>query len=306
MYINMKKVIDNCIVLPIKRLARRIILDRMNDKQFIEYQWKKRMGGTINWDNPRTFSEKIQWTKLYYHNPMLNKLVDKYEVKKYVADRIGEDHVIPCYGVWDSFDEIDFAKLPNQFVLKCTHDSGSFVICKDKSTFDFKMARKKLTEAQKQNYYYIWREWAYKDVQPRIIAEKYIDSLGHPESIEYKLTCFDGKVKVITVCQGIAHAELSQRTNDHFDRDFKRQNWYAFYKPSNKEIEKPAQMDDIIAYSEKLSEGFPQVRVDWYVVDGIPFFGEMTFYTWMGFIEFEPKEWDNVMGDWFKLPEKQL
>ena len=130
--------------------------------------------------------------------------------------------------------------------------------------------------------------------------------MGHPESIEYKLTCINGIVRVITVCEGIAHAELSQRTNDHYDKEWNRLDWYAFYEPSGKNWEKPQQMDDIVAFSEKLSEGLPQVRVDWYVVDGKPLFGEMTFYTWSGFIKFEPASWDKIMGDWLKLPEPQV
>lgn len=303
---KLKEIFSKGVILPIKRMGHKYVFNKMSDKKYIEYQWKKRMGGTINWDSPSTFCEKLQWLKLNYHNPILHTLVDKYEVKKVVAEKIGKDYVIPCIGSWDKADDIDISKLPNQFVLKCTHDSGSIVICKDKSTFDLKAAKKKLQGALKNDYYLTWREWGYKDVKRKIIAEPYIDSLGHPESIEYKLTCINGIVRVITVCEGIAHAELSQRTNDHYDKEWNRQDWYAFYEPSGKNWEKPQQMDDIVAFSEKLSEGLPQVRVDWYVVDGKPLFGEMTFYTWSGFIKFEPASWDKIMGDWLKLPEPQV
>ena len=129
--------------------------------------------------------------------------------------------------------------------------------------------------------------------------------MGKADSVEYKLTCFDGEVKVITVCSGIPHQAFELRHNDNFSRDWKRQNWYAFYTPTGKDFEKPAQMDEIIAYSEKLSKGIPQVRVDWYIVDGHVYFGECTFYTWAGYIKFEPEEQDLVMGEWMKLPERK-
>lgn len=274
------------------------------DETYVKTLYHIRMGGVKpNLQNPQKFTEKLQWLKLHDHNPLYHKLVDKYEVKKYVAERIGEEHVIPCYGVWDNVNDIDFSQLPKQFVLKCTHDSGNFVVCKDKSSLDIKAACKKLSHAMSMSYYWGGREWAYKDVKPRVIAEKYIDSLGKPESTEYKITCIDGVVKVITVCGGIAHAKFEQRSNDNFSREWERQNWYAYYKPTNRDIPRPAQMDDMIAFSEKLSAGIPQVRVDWYVVDGKVYFGEMTFYTWSGFIKYEPEEWNDIMGSWLKLPD---
>ena len=166
-----------------------------SDKAYIKTYHRLITGKKLDLENPQTYSEKSQWMKLYYQRPELTTMVDKYEVKKYIADRIGEEYVVECYGVWDSFDEIDFEKLPDQFVLKCTKDSGSFVICKDKKSFDYEAARKKLEEGLKVNYYYLKREWAYKNVKPRILAEKYMDSLGKPNSIEYKITCMGGQFK---------------------------------------------------------------------------------------------------------------
>ena len=262
-------------------------------------------GKTMNLDNPQSYSEKCNWLKLNYRMPLFTKLVDKYEVKGYVSERIGNEHVIPSLGVWDKFDDIDFDKLPNQFCLKCTHDSGSYVICKDKTNFDKSAAKKKLEKAQSRNFYWLFREWPYKNVPPRIIAEEYIPSLGHIDSIEYKITCCDGVVKVITVCGGVPHAEFSMRSNDNFSRNWERQNWYAHYKPTGKEIEKPLFMDKLIEYSEKLSVGIPQVRVDWYVVDNNIYFGEFTFYTWGGYPVFSPQKWNYTLGSWINLPEKE-
>ncbi|MBP3717881.1 MAG: glycosyl transferase, partial [Paludibacteraceae bacterium] len=202
------------------------------------------------------------------------------------------------------FDDIDFDKLPNQFCLKCTHDSGSYIICKDKSTFDIDAARKKFNRYMKGRFFWYGREWAYKNVKPRIMAQEYIDSLGKPESVEYKLTCFNGKVKFITVCSGIAHSDYELRKNDHFDRDWNKLDWYAYYKPSGKVIKRPEFMDEIIEISDKLAEGFPQVRIDSYVINEKVYFGEMTFYTWSGLIEFTPDEWDEKIGSWWNLPEK--
>jgi hypothetical protein len=185
--------------------------------------------------------------------------------------------------------------------LKCTHDSGGFWICKDRSIFNQEEARQFFNKELHKNYYWNKREWVYKDIKPRIIAEPYIDSLGKPESFEYKLTCMNGVCKVFTICTGIAHSDFELRTNDHYDRDFNHLPWYAYYKNSKKPVQIPPQAKEIIEYAEKLSEGIPQVRVDFYVINDKVYFGEMTFYTWAGIIEFTPPEWNDIMGSWLDL-----
>lgn len=275
----------------------------INDKTYLKLIYYIKFGRRLNLKNPTRHCDKLQWYKLYYHNPLMTKCVDKYEVTNYVKEKIGEKYLIPTLGIWDNFDDIDFDKLPNQFCLKCTHDSGSYIICKDKSTFDIDAARKKFNRYMKGRFFWYGREWAYKNVKPRIMAQEYIDSLGKPESVEYKLTCFNGKVKFITVCSGIAHSDYELRKNDHFDRDWNKLDWYAYYKPSGKVIKRPEFMDEIIEISDKLAEGFPQVRIDSYVINGKVYFGEMTFYTWSGLIEFTPDEWDEKIGSWWNLPE---
>lgn len=298
----LKKLIANPGILFIT-MGHRGFFHWMSDEQYLKIAYRIKVGKRLNLNPPRTFGEKLQWMKIHDHNPEYTRRVDKYEAKGIAAELIGEKYVVPCYGVRERFEDIDFGILPEQFVLKCAHDSGSFVICKDKATFDFKAAQRKLTDCLRHSFYWGQREWAYKDVKPRIIAEEYIPSLGRPESVEYKLTCFDGKVKLITICHGIVHTDFSLRQNDHFDRDFNRLNFYAFYKSLGGEMERPKELDEIIQISEKLAAGLPEVRVDSYVVNSKVYFGEMTFYTWSGFLIYNPSEWDQVMGDWFTLPE---
>lgn len=237
---------------------------------------------------------------------MYTTLVDKYAVKKWVADKIGEKYVIPLYGVWNSFDDIDFDSLPDSFVLKTTHTSGGYVVCKDKSKFDKEHSREVLTKLLRDDYYSRTKEWPYKNVPRRIIAEKYMPSLGNINSEEYKITCCNGKVKVFTVCRGVPHSDYALRHNDNFDKEFNRQNWYAFYTPSDKPVKKPALFDEMVSIAESLAEGIPHVRVDLYVIDGNVYFGEMTFFTWAGFIKFNPKSQDVVMGEWLKLPDHKI
>lgn len=280
--------------------------ENLGDEELIQKRYQENVGGgTLDLNNPKTLNEKLNWLKLHCKRSEYTKMVDKYEVKAYVSKTIGEQYVIPLYGVWDHFDEIDFDELPQSFVLKVTHNSGGLVVVKDKAKFDKAAARKKLEDALAVNYYTISREYPYKDVKPRIIAEKYIDSLGHEDSIEYKLTVFNGKVKMITVCKGIAHDSFEARTNDHYDRDGNTLPFYAYYKNSNPPVPLPKQTDEMIRIAEKLAGDIPYVRVDFYIHDEKVLFGEMTFFTWGGFILFTPKEWDRKLGDWLELPKEE-
>lgn len=253
----------------------------LSDSTYIKLLFFFHMGRFSNFRTPKTFNEKLQWLKLYNRNPLYTTLVDKYAVKKWVADKIGEQYVIPTLGVWDSFDDIDFDKLPNQFVLKCTHDSGSYVICKDKSKLDKRGARKKLTTALKRNFYYVGREYPYKNVPPRIIAEKYIED-RNGAFVDYKFSCFNGYVDCVMVC-------LDRHINDvkfyFFDRDWnlKRLNVRGKNAPEGFTIPKPSCMDEMFEIAANLSKGIPFVRVDLFECDGRVYFGEMTFYPDSGF-----------------------
>lgn len=285
------------------KIALPALLEKVSDRYAIEQRWKQCMDYPLNLDNPQTFCEKLQWLKLYDHNPIYHKLVDKYEVKKWVADRIGAEHVVETIALYNSVDEIDFDVLPDRFVLKCTHNSGGLVVCTDKSKLDKQKAVDTLTQGMAiRDYYLCNREWAYKGVRPRIIAEDYIDTLGKSESIEYKLTCTNGKVCMTTVCSGIAHVEFEKRFNDHFDREGNRLPFYVNYKSAGLNLPKKSLYEELVQIAESLSDGIPEVRVDLYVHKGVIMFGEMTFYTWAGFMDYRPKEWDKIMGDWLKLP----
>lgn len=269
--------------------------------------WNHMMDYPIDLENPKTFCEKLQWLKLFDHNPIYHKWVDKFEAKKMVSTLLGEKYVAKLYSVYNTTEEIDFNALPNSFVLKCTHDSGTLVVCPDKSKLDKAKAIEILNSGLKiKDYSLDGGQWAYKGVKPRIIAEEYIDSLGKPESIEYKITCIHGKVKMITVCSGIAHVEFDKRFNDHFDRDGNRLPFYVYYKPAGLDLPDKAVTDELIRLSEIVSANIPQVRADWYVHKGQIYFGEMTFYTWGGYMPYVPKEWDRIMGDWLDLPQKRI
>lgn len=236
----------------------------------------------LNLEEPQTFNEKLQWLKLNNKNPLYSKLVDKYEVRECIKNKIGEEFLIPMIGIYDRFEDIDFEKLPNRFVLKCTHDSGSVIICKDKEKFDEKSAKRELTKALKRNFYYDAREWPYKNVKPRIIVEEYMeDSRG--ELTDYKFYSFDGKCDYVMTCV--------DRMNDkvkfiYYDKNWKLQKDLSYdglkYGDSIK-VERPKNLDKMFELASKLSEDIPFVRVDFYEVSGKLYFGELTFYPTGGF-----------------------
>ncbi len=249
---------------------------------------------------PSTYNEKLNWLKLHDHNPLYPTLVDKYEAKEYVARIIGNEYIIPTLGVWDTFDDIDFEKLPNQFVLKCTHDSEGLVIVKDKKKLDKNAAKEKIEAALKQNFYYIGREWPYKDVRPRIIAEQYMEDHVDGELRDYKFFCFGGEPKAMFIASDRASDHVKF---DYYDLKFNHLDIKQKYPHAQEALRKPVTFEKMIDFSKILSKGFPHVRVDFYEVDGHLYFGELTFYHFSGFMPFEPDRWDKVFGDWLKLPK---
>lgn len=286
-----------------KRLAmafgRSQISHLMNDRKYLERQYKIYMEYPLNLDNPQKYNEKIQWLKLNDRNPKYTIMVDKYEVKKYIADMIGEKYIIPTIGVWDSFKKIDFDSLPGQFVLKCTHDSGSVVICKNKEEFNYKYAKKKLNKGLRNNLFWWGREWPYKNVPRKIIAEQFLeDETG--DLADYKFMCFDGEVKCSFVC--------SDRFSDNglhvtfFDRDWNVMPFERHYPSVKEGLPKPQNYEKMIKLAEILSKDIPFVRVDFYEVNGQIYFGELTFYPGSGMEEFTPEEWDYTLGSWINLP----
>lgn len=280
------------------------LLKNMPHDRFLEKAYRLKMGRELNLENPLTYTEKLQWLKLYDHRPEYTRMVDKYEVKKYVAERIGEKYVIPMLGAWESVDEIEFDKLPQKFVLKTTHDSGGIVICKDKSNLDIAAARKKLRRFHKRNYYAQNREWPYKDVKHRIIAEPYMEDSRFGELRDYKFFTFGGEPKVLYIAQGRGRGEPT--VADFFDMDFNHLPFTIDHDMAKEPPEKPVKFEEMKRLAAVLSKGTPQLRVDFYEVDGRVYFGEMTFFHCSGLNPFHPEEWDRIFGDWVELPPKRV
>ena len=272
------------------------------DSVYLRIKFRRVMGRKLNLNNPQTFNEKLQWLKIHDHNPDYINLVDKYEVKKIVAEKIGREHIIPTLGIWNSFEEIDFCSLPEQFVLKCTHDSGSIVICNDKTTFDYNGAKKKLSNFLKKNYYWNHREWPYKKVKPRILAEILLENNTEENSglIDYKIHCFHGQPQIVLVCCD----RFSDRglTEDFFDLNWNHLDVQR-EKHGNAEtkIARPEALNEMLAIAERLSQDLTFLRVDFYVINRRVYFGECTFYPAAGFERFVPDSFDAEMGGWIHL-----
>lgn len=272
-----------------------------NDVTYIKWRWKVYMDYPLNLEDPNTFNEKLQWIKLHDRQPIYSKLVDKYEVKQYVADIIGEEHIIPTIGVYDRVEDIDFEALPQQFVLKCTHDSGGIVICKDKSLLDHDAAIRKLQYGLKKNYYYQNREWPYKNVKPRIIAEQYMDNDGQ-ELDDYKVHNFNGEPKVVLVCSD--RYKESGLAEDFYSCEWEHLDISRPGLRHSAEVqEKPAELDEMLDLAKKLSVGIPFVRTDFYIINHQVYFGEMTFFPACGMKPFVPREWDYKLGSFIMLKQ---
>lgn len=273
------------------------------DTMRIRIMWNKWMDYPLNLKHPKTFNEKLQWMKLHDRNPLYTKLVDKYAVKNYVKNIIGEKYIIPTLAVWETIEDVDLSKLPQQFVLKTTHDSGGVCICKDKTSFDYGAAKAKLIKSLRFDYYKLAAEWPYKNVPHRIIAEKYLEDNRFHELRDYKFFCFSGEVKALFIA-----TERQTRKEPYFsffDRDFNCLNITQGHPQPPVPPEKPDNYELMIKLAEKLSKDLPQVRVDFYEVNGQVYFGELTFFHHSGIVPFEPRKWDDIFGEWFVLPEKK-
>ena len=271
-----------------------------NDKTFLKWMYFSVFHRFPNLINPQTYNEKLLWLKLHDNQPEYTKMVDKAEAKKYVANIIGEEYIIPTLGVYNSFDEINFAKLPNQFVIKCTHDSGGVVICKDKHSFDMDKARKKIEYGLCKTNFWGTREYPYKKVLPRIIIEQYMEDESGYELKDYKVHCFNGEPKFILVASG--------RQQNDIRFNFYDLNWKLLpFEKSHKRIDskitiaKPDNLDKMLNLAKSLSRDIPHLRVDFYNVRNKIYFGELTFFPASGLGKFNPEEWDYKIGEWLSL-----
>ena len=276
------------------------VYDRMSDEEFLKMKFKRVMGKELDLENPQTFNEKLQWLKLYNRKPEYTMMVDKYKVRQYIKEKLGEEYLIPLLGAWDDPDEINFETLPEQFVLKCNHNSGlGMCICKDKSKLDIQKVREGLHQGLKENYFRKNREWPYKNVKPRILAEEFkVDESG--ELRDYKFYCFNGEPKVFLV----ASERFSRHRTyfDYFDMDGNNLPFTQGGKNNPVTPQLPSTFEEMKKIAKKLSQGIPHVRIDLYSVDEKVYFGEFTFFDSSGFEKFTPNEWDEVFGGWIQLP----
>ena len=279
-------------------LGARNFFNWMPDPTYLKIQYRLALGKKLDLDHPVTYNEKIQWLKLHDRKPEYTMMVDKYAVRDYIARTIGDRYSIPLVGgPWKHFDDIDFDRLPDQFVLKCNHDSGGLVICTDKSKLDKEKARKKIEKSLRRNFFWANREWPYKDVPPCIIAEQYmVDESGY-ELKDYKFFCFDGVPRVMFV----ATDRNTHTKFDFFDMDFNHLPFTNGHPCADKTPEKPQGFEEMKRLAGVLSKGIRQVRVDFYEINGRVYFGELTFSHWSGMVPFDPEEWDYKMGEWINI-----
>jgi len=271
------------------------------DKEFLEICFPAWLGYPLNLDNPKTFNEKIQWLKLYAREDYYTRIVDKYEAKLIVADKIGSKYVIPNLGVWEGVNELDLKNLPQQFVLKCNHNSGTgMCICRDKNSLDIQKVRAELQRGMKQDYYITGREWPYKNVPRKIIAEKLMVDESGTELKDYKIFCFNGEPAYIQVDFG----RFTKHERNLYSTDWRYMGFASLY-PTNENyiIPKPVCLGEMLDVAKTLSKGTPFMRVDLYVIGKDIYFGEMTLFHGSGFERWTPFEWDEKLGEMLTLPE---
>ncbi len=268
------------------------------DDVFLKKAFKLFLGYELNLENPKTFNEKMQYLKIHNRQDVFTTMVDKYLVKDYVSKKIGEQYVIPLLGVWDKFEDIDFNKLPDQFVLKSTHDSGSIVICTDKEKINKESAKQMFEKSLKRQYYYTWREWPYKNVKPRIIAEKYMKDRNSENLNVFKFLNFNGNPEIVQVIQD---DKTDKESIDYFNTKWEKIQITQGFPNSEHSLSKPETLDTMLKLAEKLSEGFPFLRTDFYEINGKVYFSEFTFFSDTGLGKFDPPEWDLKLGKMIDL-----
>lgn len=275
------------------------------DEIYLKWKFRLMMGYKLNLKEPKSYSEKLQWLKLYDRRPEYTVMVDKVKAKEYVASILGDQYVIPTLGVWDDPDKINFDSLPNRFVLKVNHNSGTgMYICKDKDSMDVEKVKKGLRKGLKEDYFKFNREWPYKNVPRRILAEQFVEpSSGMNDLPDYKFFCFNGEVKALFIATDRSKGDHETRF-DFFDANFNHLPFTNGHPNAAITPSKPKMFEEMKALAAKLSEGIPQVRIDFYEVGDRVLFGEMTFYHWSGLMPYEPKEWDYKFGDLLLLPPK--
>lgn len=285
-------------------MAAKGYLNWLPDKEYLKLMYRLKVGRKLHLNNPKTFNEKLQWLKLYNRKEFYSSLVDKYEVRQYVKKKVGEQYLVPIFGVWDKFDDIDFNMLPKKFVIKCTHDSGGVIICKDKDKLNMTEARNKIQSCLDRNFYYWGREWPYKNVKPRIIVEQYLEDESGDEIKDYKFMVFNGKVKCSFVCSE-RYSEEGLAV-DFYDLNWNKMPFMRKYRNSDKVIEKPKNYEKMIELAEKLSVDMIFDRIDFYEINGNIYFGEITLYPGGGFEKFIPEKYDTILGEMLEIDKNMM
>lgn len=270
-----------------------------DDKAYLKELFSELAGYELSFEHPKTFNEKLQWLKVFDRRPDYSTMVDKFEVKEYVSGKIPEINIVKTLGIWNSYDDILFDTLPDSFVLKCTHDSGSVLVVKEKAEFDPAIYREKFNNALSRNYYYSCREWPYKNVQPRIMAEEYKEVPGKKSLPVYKFFCFNGEPKIIQAIENDKHKE---EVIDYYDVDWHILDLRQNFPNSHDGMDRPENLDRMLEYAGILSQGHPFIRVDFYEIDNKVYFSEFTFFSDAGFARFTPQKWDRILGDYITLP----
>lgn len=265
---------------------------------YYERTYKRRMGRVPDYENPRTFSEKLAWMRLYDHNPLYTTLVDKLAVRDYVRERVGEDVLIPLYGVWERAEDIDFDSLPDSFVLKCNHESGFVIICQDKSKLDTTYVRAQLAARLRMNYYYRCGEWPYLNIKPRIMAEKLLTNEDGGEPTDYKFHCFNGKPQYIYAMKD----RHTRHLEGCYSLDWQLLPFITSPQMPKELIPRPRHLDRMLQIATVLSEGLPAARPDLYEVKDRVYFGEITIISNAGILNYNPASYDRYWGDRLELP----
>lgn len=280
-------------------IIKKINIKFISDENYLKILYSMVTNSKLNLDNPKSFNEKIQWLKLNDRKDIYTLMADKYEVKKIVSEKIGEQYLIPTYGIFEKFDDINFDNLPNKFVIKSTHSSGTVCICDDKKKLNKKKIKKSITKDLKKNYFYQFREWPYKNIKGRIIIEENMREKNTENLNDYKIYCFNGKPELILVC---SNRNKKKKNTDFFDLEWNKLDFTrSKSKNSSNNIKKPNCLSEMIHIAEKLSEGTYFLRVDLYEIENRVYFGELTFYPSSGFENFNPKVWNDILGEKINL-----
>lgn len=288
----------------IRGLASKNLLNFLSDRTYLKLMYYAHFQTKLNLSEPQTYNEKLQWLKLYHRNPEYTIMVDKYEVRDYIREKIGEKYLNTLLGVWKTPEEIDFEELPDKFVLKTTHNSGGYVICDNKDKLDWESAKQILSKYLNKNYFNIGREYPYLNVEPRVIAEEFLEQDNGEELRDYRFFCFNGEPKFVSVDFSITDKSRTRRNLYDLNWDLLEAS-ISYPHEEDFIVNKPDKFEEMIQLSKQISKGIPHTRVDFYYINKQIIFGEITFYHQNGWGKFTPEEFNKQLGDWITLPEKQ-